>query len=71
MKFNPKFSSYRSRIAVLAIVLIINAFAAVHEHRPSAFGMVILAVAATLGAILPESPGKTKAENYQLTGSKP
>ena len=73
MKFNPKFSSFRSRIAVLALVLWINAFLVLSGHRPAAFGMVVLAVAGALAAIIPESRGKqkTRAEKYTLTEGQP
>ena len=73
MTFNPKFSSFRSRIAGLALVLWINAFIAVSGHCINATGIVILAVAALLAAVIPESPGaKAKAEKYEFTeGSKP
>jgi hypothetical protein len=67
MKFDPKFTSYRFRIAVLALVLVIDAFIAVHEHHRNAFSSVILAVAAVLAAVIPESPGKVKVERYPLT----
>jgi len=66
MKFNPKFSSYRSRITILAVVLSVVAIVAVHEHHRDALGRVILAVAAVLAAVIPESPGKVKAEKYPL-----
>lgn len=69
MKFDPKFTSYRFRIAALALVLVINAFIAVHQHHRNAFGEVILAVAATLAAVIPESPGKVKVEKYPLEGN--
>ena len=71
MRFNPKFSSYRSRIAILAVVLWINAFIAVSGHCINATGIVILATAALLAAAIPESPGKVKAEKYPLTGGQP
>jgi hypothetical protein len=71
MKFNPKFSSFRSRIAVLALVLWIEVFIGFHRHYISAAGIVILAVATTLAVAIPESPGEVKAEKYPLTGGHP
>jgi hypothetical protein len=73
MKFDPKFSSFRSRLAVLALVLWINAFIVLSGHRITSTGIVILAVAALLAAAIPESPGskKPQPERYHLTGSKP
>jgi hypothetical protein len=72
MKFNPKFSSFRFRLAGLALVLWINAFVVITGHRISSTGIVILAVAALLAALIPESPGKKIApEKYPVTGSKP
>ena len=68
MTFKPKFSSYRSRIAVLAVVLCVNAFVAIHSHHRDALGAVILAVAAILAAAIPESPAKKpQPEKYPFT----
>ena len=71
MTFNPRFSSFRSRIAVLAVALWVLAFSALNGHRIPVAAIVLVAVAASLASAIPESPGKVKAENYPLTGSKP
>ena len=66
--FQPKFSSYRSRIVGLALVLWVNAFLVLSGYRIKALGIVILATAALLAAVIPESPGpKVKPEKYPLT----
>ena len=68
MKFNPKFTSYRSRLGWLNVVLWIDAFSMLQGHRISTAGIVILAVATTLAVAIPESPGpKVKPEKYPLT----
>ena len=68
MTFNPKFTSFRFRLAGLALVLWVNAFIVLSGHRITATGIVILAVAAVLAAAIPESPGKKpQAEKYSFT----
>ena len=63
----PKFTSYRFRLAGLALALWVNAFIVLRGHRITASGIVILAVAEVLFAIIPESPGKKpEPEKYPL-----
>jgi hypothetical protein len=70
MTFKPKFSSYRTRIATLAIMFaIVGGAVLLSGHDPCHRGkdaMVIAAILA-LAAAIPESPGpKAKAEKYDL-----
>jgi hypothetical protein len=68
MTFNPKFTSFRFRLAGLALVLWVNAFIVLSGHRITSTGIVILAVAAVLGAAIPESPArKPEPEKYHIT----
>jgi dolichol kinase len=68
MTFNPKFTSFRMRSAGLAVVLWINAFIVLSGRRITPAGIVILAVAALLAAVIPESPGKKpEPEKYHIT----
>lgn len=66
MIFNPKFASFRLRIALLALVLWIDAYVVFKGHAISAKAMVILALAVTFAAIIPESPAKKPAEKYHF-----
>jgi hypothetical protein len=75
MKFNPKFSSYRSRLATLAIVfgtvgavLVFSGHDSCHRGRDR----LVIAGILLLSAAVPESPAKrVQPEKYDLTGSRP
>jgi hypothetical protein len=72
MKFNPKFTSYRTRIALLAFSFALyGALVLGNAHSPNHHrGKEALAIAGilALAAIIPESPGKAKPERYDVTG---
>jgi len=66
--FNPKFTSFRYRIAGLALALWVNAVVVFSGRRVNGAGIVILAVAALVAALIPESPGnKVHPEKYNVT----
>jgi hypothetical protein len=72
MTFNPKFTSYRSRIVGLALVAAFyGAVVLLAGHDYCHRGKDALAIAAILAAsaVIPESPGKkVEPEKYPLTG---
>jgi hypothetical protein len=67
MTFNPKFSSYRSRIVALAFLASLDAVFFLRYHVASKLALVLLAVIAIMSAVIPESTGKVKVEKYRVT----
>jgi hypothetical protein len=72
MTFNPKFSSYRTRIATLAIMFAIVGGAVLlggHEYCHRGKDALVVAGILALAAAVPESPAKKlQPEKYDLTG---
>ena len=75
MNFHPKFPTYRARIVTLAIFFAAyGAIVLLAGRDPCHRGRHAIAVAVILSslAVLPESPGKPKPEDYGFTeASKP
>jgi hypothetical protein len=76
MKFNPKFPSYRMRIATLALMFAIVGGAVLLSGRDYCHrgrSALVVAGIVALAALIPESPvSRPKVERYDFTeGSQP
>ncbi len=70
MEFHPKFTSYRTRIALLAIIFGVAGGAMMlsgYDHCHRGRDRLVLAGILLLSAAIPESPGKKpEPEKYHL-----
>jgi hypothetical protein len=74
LTFHPKFTSYRSRLALLGIIFGVTGGMAMlsgHDYCHRGRDNLILGGILALGAAIPESQGKKpEPEQYPLTGGK-